>query len=171
MADILISVLLIALIFLGFIGCIVPAIPGPVFNYTAMLIGHFFVSYLHFENSQLWIAGIFAIGVQILDQIVPVIGTKKFGGTKYGVRGSIIGLIAGIIVLPILGITLGPFGIIGILAGPFVGAYLGEKYNGQDNDRAMRSAVGSFLGFAAGTIMKFTVAIGITIVMIMNIFN
>ena len=171
MADILISVLIVTLILLGFIGCIVPAIPGPVFNFGAMILGHYFVSYMHFENSQLWTAGIFALGVQVLDQIVPVLGTKKFGGTKYGVRGSIIGLIVGILVLPILGITLGPFGIIGILAGPFVGAYLGEKYSGQDNDRAMRSAVGSFLGFAAGTIMKFTVAVGITVVIIVNSIN
>lgn len=170
MTDVLISLLLIGLTLLGFIGCIVPAIPGPIFNFAAMLIGHFFASYMHFDNSKLWTAGIIAIGVQILDQVVPVIGTKKFGGTKYGVRGSIIGLIVGIIVLPILGITVGPFGIIGILAGPFIGAYMGEKYANQNNDRAMRSAIGSFLGFAAGTIMKFAVAIGITIAIVINIF-
>ena len=171
MTDILISIVLITLVLVGFIGCIVPAIPGPVLNFTAMILGHFFASYMHFDNSKLWIAGIFAVGVQLLDQIVPVLGTKKFGGTKYGVRGSIIGLIVAILVLPILGVSFGPLGITGILAGPFIGAYLGEKYSGQDNDRAMRSAVGSFLGFAAGTIMKFTVAIGITVVMIVNIFN
>jgi len=167
--QILVTILIILLVVLSFIGCIVPAIPGPVLTYGAMVLGHFFSGYMNFNTSTLITAGIFAIGVQALDQIIPVIGTKKLGGTKHGVRGSIIGLIVAIVVLPLLGITLGPFGIIGILAGPFAGAYIGERYSGQNNERALRSALGSFLGFAAGTLMKLAVAITLTVVIILAI--
>jgi uncharacterized protein YqgC (DUF456 family) len=74
--------------------------------------------------------------VAVLDYVVPIWGTKKFGGTRSGVRGSTIGLIIGVILLPMLGIVLGPFGLFGILGGPFIGAWIGEKYAGQNQDKA-----------------------------------
>jgi len=115
-----------------------------------------------FEEDFLVFMAVIAVGVTALDYIVPVIGTKKFGGTKRGVRGSMIGLVIGVIVLPITGITLGPFGILGIILGPFLGAYIGESTGGQDSKRALRAAFGSFIGFLAGTMMKitYTVVVG-----------
>ena len=97
--------------------------------------------------------GIITIAITILDYVIPIIGTKKFGGTKAGVRGSTIGLIVSIFVLPILGITIGPFGIFGIILGPFLGAYFGEMIAHNDKN-ALRSAFGSFIGFIAGTFLK-----------------
>ena len=99
------------------------------------------------------------IGVTALDYVVPIIGTKKFGGTKRGVMGSMIGLVIGVIVLPISGIVIGPFGILGIILGPFIGAYIGESTAGRDSKTAMRAAFGSFIGFLAGTLMKITYTI------------
>ena len=88
------------------------------------------------------------------DYWIPIYGTKKFGGTKASVRGSIIGLIIGVIVLPVLGIVIGPFGLLGIILGPFLGALIGERMAGTPEKDAFRSAVGSFLGFVAGTLIK-----------------
>jgi uncharacterized protein YqgC (DUF456 family) len=53
--------------------------------------------------------------IQVLDYFIPAWGTKKFGGTKWGVWGSTIGLL--------LGFLMGPLGIV---LGPFVGAVVGE---------------------------------------------
>jgi len=53
--------------------------------------------------------------LSILDYLIPVWGTKAFGGTKWGARGSMIGLIIAVIILPIGGSVLGPFGILGII--------------------------------------------------------
>ena len=88
--------------------------------------------------------------VQVLDFVVPAWGTKKFGGSRSGTWGSIIGLITGLFFLP----ALGPFGIFTILGGPFLGAFIGEKIEGKDQDGALRAAFGSFVGFLAGTFMK-----------------
>ncbi|MCG8696527.1 MAG: DUF456 domain-containing protein [Bacteroidales bacterium] len=165
--EILLYIAVSIFIIVGFIGCVVPVIPGPVIAYGGMLIGHFFIDAIHFETQQLWIAGVICVGVQVLDQIVPVIGTKKFGGSKYGTWGSIIGLLAGLFVLP----ALGPFGIITILGGPFLGAYIGEKIGGQDDKKALRAAFGSFLGFVAGTLLKLFVTGGITAFILIDIFR
>ena len=68
--------------------------------------------------------------------------------------------------LTMLGIVIGPFGIIGILAGPFLGAYIGEKMGGTNDDLAWRSAIGSFIGFLTGTLMKiiYTLVVGFYVI-------
>ena len=54
---------------------------------------------------------------------------------------------------------IGPFGIIGILLGPFLGAYIGESTGGQSEGKALKAAFGSFIGFVTGTLMKLAYAI------------
>ncbi len=104
------------------------------------------------ENIQKWYYdGDIAIIVTILDYVIPALGTKKYGGTRYGIWGTTIGLIVGLI-LPI------PFGF---LIGAFAGAYIGEMmYDNKDSQRALRAAFGSFIGFLGSTFLKLVVGIG-----------
>ena len=55
------------------------------------------------------VTGVIAIGVGILDYWIPAKGTKAFGGSKYGVWGTNIGLVVGLIVPLPLGFIWGPF--------------------------------------------------------------
>lgn len=148
----------IILILVGIAGAIIPGVPGPIISFVALLVLQL-RNNPPFDEKLLVIMGIISAAVTVLDYVVPIWGTKKFGGSKMGVRGSIVGLIIGIIGLPILGIVIGPFGIIGILLGPFVGAFVGESMAGKDSTTAMRSAVGSFIGFLGGTLMKLAYSI------------
>lgn len=148
----------IILILIGTAGAIIPGIPGPIVSFVALLVLQMREN-PPFGEELLVIMGLIAAAVTVLDYVVPVWGTKKFGGSKMGIRGSTVGLIVGIIGLPILGIVIGPFGIIGILLGPFIGAYVGESMAGKDGTTAMRSAVGSFIGFLGGTLMKLVYSI------------
>lgn len=143
----------IILLILGFIFCVLPVLPGQVLSYAALLLLQF-TDKKPFSGDFLVLMALVMIAVTVLDYIVPVIGTKKFGGTRRGTRGSMIGLVIGIIILPIMGITIGPFGILGILLGPFLGAYIAESTGGRDNKESFRAAFGSFIGFLAGTMMK-----------------
>ena len=163
--DYLLFISAIVVLIIGLIGDIIPGIPVTPVSYLALLLVHWTDRY-SFSPKLLVIAGLLCAVITVLDYVVPVWGTKKFGGTKAGVRGSTIGLIVGILVLPMLGIVLGPFGILGILGGPFVGAYVGEKMGGTPDEKAWRSAFGSFIGFLAGTFMKivYTVVIGFYVV-------
>jgi uncharacterized protein YqgC (DUF456 family) len=151
--DIILIIIGIVLLIIGLIGCVLPVLPGQAIAYLSLIMLEL-TEEAPFEEDFLVIMALIMIGVTVLDYIVPVWGTKKFGGTKRGLWGSAIGLIFGIIILPFAGITVGPFGIFGIILGPFVGAYIGESMGGTESNKAFRAAFGSFIGFITGTIMK-----------------
>ncbi len=127
----------------GILGCVLPIIPGPPLSYIGLLFLHFTEKY-QFSTRFLIIWAIITVVVYVLDYVIPVWGTKKFGGSKRGVWGSVIGLVIGLFFFP-------PFGII---AGPFLGAVIGELSLGKDSGLALKSGLGSFLGFLAGTLLK-----------------
>ncbi len=156
--DYLLIILGVICILAGFAGSILPGLPGPPLSYLGILLLHW-TRFAGFSSQMLITWAIVVIIVAVLDYVVPIWGTRKYGGTKAGVRGSTIGLIIGVILLPMLGIVLGPFGIFGILGGPFIGAWIGERMTGQDPQKALRAAFGSFVGFIAGTLMKIAVSL------------
>ncbi len=116
-------------VFIGFIGCILPIIPGVTLSYIGIILLHF-SSYAQFSSQFLIGWGIAVIVVQLLDYIIPIWGTKKFGGSKYGIWGSTIGMV--------LGLFLGPWGII---LGPFVGAIVGEIMGGKASADAIKKLI------------------------------
>jgi uncharacterized protein len=107
----------------------------------------------------LWLA-IAATAATALDYILPIWATKKFGGSKRGVWGATIGLIVGIFFFPPLGIIIGPF----------AGAYIGEITETKNNGKAIKSALGSFAGFLLGTGLKFVVSGLITYYFVVELF-
>ena len=135
---------------IGIIGSFIPVLPGPTMSWIGLLLLHLTKAV---ENNW-WFLGItlaVAILVFALDYIIPVVGTKKFGGSKSGMIGTTIGLLVAIF-FPILG-------ILGIVIWPFVGAYIGEMMHNKDSKNATKAAFGSFLGFLTGTFLKFVVAV------------
>ena len=137
----------ILFLLMGLAGAILPIIPGPPLSYVGLLFLHFTERW-SFDSQFLWIWAGVTVVVYVLDYIVPAWGTKKFGGSRKGVIGSIVGLLLGMIFFP-------PFGII---IGPFVGAFVGELIEGKDQSSALKAGFGSFLGFVAGTLMKLIVS-------------
>jgi len=127
----------------GILGCVLPMLPGPPINYAALLALHF-TSAHQFSAKFLVIWAVVSAVVVLLDYLIPIWGTKKFGGSKQGVWGSVIGLVAGLFIFP-------PFGII---IGPFAGAVIGELIAGKETGAAFKSGFGSFIGFLAGTFIK-----------------
>ena len=137
------------LMIVGIIGSLLPALPGPPISWVGILMLYLCEGI----SINYWILAVtllIAVIIGILDYIIPAKGTKYFGGSKYGIWGTNIGLVVGIFA-PI------PFGF---LIGPFVGALVGELiYNSQEKGRAFKAATGSFIGFLAGTFMKVLVSL------------
>lgn len=144
--DIALLILGLLFILVGIIGSFVPVLPGPTLSWVGLLL-LFLTSAV---PDDWWFLGLMAAVALLafaLDYIIPIMGTKKFGGTKAGMIGTAIGLIIGILA-PIPG---------GIIIGPFLGAFIGELTNKADNKTALKAAFGSFLGFITGAFMKFVV--------------
>ena len=139
------------LLIVGFLGGILPVIPGPPVSYIGILALHFTDQYQLSSEILLWDAGL-AVFVMLLDFIIPMLGSKQFGASKYGVWGCGIGALLGAIFFP-------PFGII---LGPFFGGVGGELLNGENTQKAIKAGFGAFLGFLAGTFIKL-VASGLMI--------
>ncbi|WP_431126058.1 DUF456 domain-containing protein [Flagellimonas flava] len=143
--DIALLVLGFILMLVGILGSFLPVLPGPPLSWVGLLLLYLTKA----VPDNWWILGgtlVLALGITILDYVIPAAGTKKFGGSKAGMWGSIIGLLVAIF-FPIFG----PFGII---IWPFVGALVGELMNKADQKTAMKAAFGSFIGFLTGTFMK-----------------
>ena len=151
--GILLIIASILLALLGLVGALVPGIAGPPFSYLAVLVLSFVEGVEH-SLSFLVVMGIIGAVVFLLDYVVPVWGTKKLGGSKAGVRGCTIGLIIGLIIT-----VFYPMGFVVVLIGPFIGAYIGEKINKTPDNLAWRAALGSFVGFLAGTLLKVVYAV------------
>jgi uncharacterized protein len=150
--DVVLIVLGIVFLILGVIGCVAPIIPGPPIAFLSLiaLIFHSSIDVVPETQMLIWL-GFLVIAVTVLDYFLPIWGTKKFGGTDAGKRGSIVGLILGFI-FPILGPLT-------ILVGPFAGAIVGELITGQDQKTAFKSGIGSFLGFVGGVVLKLGVVV------------
>ena len=146
--DIILVIVSAFFIVLGIIGSFLPVLPGPLTSWIGLLILHF-TDAIPIDKSFLIITLIIAILIWVLDYIIPAIGTKRFGGTKYGMIGTTLGLIVGLL-SPIPG---------GIIIGPFVGALIGELLNNADSKTAVKAAFGSFIGFLTSAFIKFIVAV------------
>ena len=129
----------------GLLGSFLPVLPGPSLSWLGITL-LYFTHAVPTNHWILWSTLTITVVISILDYVIPAQGTKKFGGSSYGIWGTNIGLVIGIFT-PI------PFGF---LIGPFLGALIGELiYDSKDHNRALKAATGSFIGFLASSFIKF----------------
>ena len=140
--DIALLILAFLCMLVGIIGCILPGLPGTPIAYAGLWLAQA-TDRVDFSWQMLLVWGIVVVVVTILDYVVPAWGTKQFGGTKWGVWGSTIGVF--------IGLFAGPWGVI---VGPLLGAVLGELIGGKAAMEALRAGWGSFIGLLCGTILK-----------------
>lgn len=146
--NILLLIIGFLIVLTGIIGSILPVLPGPLASWFGLLL-LYLTEAIPIDWTVLGITLGIAILVSIIDYVLPILGTKKFGGSNYGVNGSMIGLIFGIFVGPM-----------GIIVGPFLGAFFGELLKDhKDSKKAFKAAIGSFIGFLSSTLLKLAVCL------------
>lgn len=146
--DILLLIIGFLLVLVGIIGSVLPILPGPLASWAGLLL-LYLTEAIPINWTVLGITLGVALLVSVIDYVLPIFGTKKFGGSNYGVNGAMAGLIFGIF-----------FGPLGIVFGPFFGAFFGELINNyKDSKKAFKAAVGSFIGFLSSTLLKLAVCL------------
>ena len=136
--DIFLLIVGIVCILGGLVGCVLPALPGPPLSYIGLLLLEW-SRYADYSTTLLVILAVVVVAITIIDNVIPIYMTKKFGGTKWGVWGATVGLLFGLF-----------FGPVGIISGPFIGALAFELIAGTRTNLAFKSASGSFIGFFFG---------------------
>ncbi|MDR0844618.1 MAG: DUF456 domain-containing protein [Tannerella sp.] len=147
--DIILIILAFICLILGLIGSVAPVLPGPPLSYSGLLLLHL-TDRVQFTTSQLiWWLVITLIAVAA-DYLIPILGVKKWHGSKWGRWGCFIGIMVGCIFFMPWGIILGPF------IGTVIGEALFEKKQMSD---AIKVGFGSFIGFLFGAFLKFAVCL------------
>lgn len=148
--DIFLSILALVCCLAGIVGCVVPVLPGPVLSFAGLFCAYA-CSYSTLTPAMMWLWAGLTAAVTAVDCFLPGYMTRLFGGTRAGMIGATVGLVAGLF-------TGGP---VGIVLGPFAGAVLGELLNDRTEvRRALTVGVGAFLSFLVGTGIKLVASIG-----------
>jgi uncharacterized protein YqgC (DUF456 family) len=153
----------ILMLLAGLVGCILPVLPGPPLSFVGLICLWWARGFEAetFGPTTVIIAAVAAAVSTALDYVTPALGAKKFGASKHGVWGSVIGMIIGMIWFP-------PFGM---LIGAFLGAMLGELFAGKEGGDATKAAIGVFLGTMLGVFIKTAASGWITYVFIMEMWG
>ena len=161
------NTVLIILAFLCFLVGIVatftpvpPAVPVAWLGLLLARLGGVAIS----TSMLVWTA-VIGVALRVLDYIIPLLTTKQFGGTKWGVRGCMVGLLVAVIGLP-----FGPSGLVGVFFWPFVGAFVGEYIQKQELRPALRSAWGAFIGIMTGSLAKVVYALVLIVIVLVKLF-
>ncbi len=139
-----IDIIAVILGIVGIIGCMLPVLPGPPISWAGLLVLYFWGNEpMSLKFLLIWLG--ITIVVTVLDYVVPAYFTRVTGGSKVAARGSLAGMLIGIIFFP----------PVGMIVGAFLGAMLAEIiFNGKELKHSLKPALGSFLGFICGTFIK-----------------
>ena len=144
MLEVIVIIIGAILILLGLVGSVLPVLPGPPLSF----IGIFLLALTRNFSPPLTptliiILLTITIVVTVVDYILPLIGAKKYGASKWGIYGSIVGMIIGVFFSPL-----------GMLLGAFIGAVLVEWMVFRKESQALRAGWGIFIGSLLGTTLK-----------------
>ena len=144
------------LLLIGFAGCVVPVLPGPIIGYCGLL------ALIPTERcpatATLVTMGLVVVAVTVADYVVPTLGAKKFDCSRWGTVGCFVGTLVGLFFVPI-----------GILLGPFLGAFCGELIARKPLGAALKGGFGAFLGFLSGVVLRLLACVAMTAVFVLSL--
>ncbi|MFN6571434.1 DUF456 domain-containing protein [Dendronalium sp. ChiSLP03b] len=158
--------LLVALMVVGIIGAVVPAIPGTSLILIAIIIwGIVSSSFVAIKIPLIVTVIVLLLSVGV-DFLAGYLGAKQAGASKWGQIGAVVGLLLGFFgLLPTL-----PFGgpLLGILFGPLLGAIIGEYIYRRQFWLAVKAGVGIVVGTLIGNLIQGVLAIAAVIVFLVT---
>lgn len=157
--DIILAVAGSICIFAGIAGCIIQIIPGPPLSWLGLLL-LYLTPYSQLSKTALFVWAAVVAVTLVLDYVLPNTFTERMGGTRAGIRGATIGMIAGIFVFP----------PVGMIVGPIIGAFVGEMLAHKNTETALRSALGALIGFIVTTGLKLIVSLVIAFIFVKELF-
>ena len=139
-------ILAVALIVVGVVGTVLPALPGAILVFAGIALAAWIDDFARISGWTLGALGVLTVIAWLTDYVAAAAGAKKVGASKYAIIGAAIGTVAGVFT-----------GLVGLIFMPLVGAAIGEYLAQQDALRAGRVGIATWLGMLAGTVVKVAV--------------
>lgn len=136
-----------ALVALGFLGLVMPGLPGTPLVFVGILAVAWADGFSRIGVLVLGLLALLTAASVVVDYVAGVLGARKAGASAWGVAGGIAGLAAGLFFAPV-----------GIVVGPLVGAVGFEYWRNPDARAALRAGAGVVIGFLAGAVLKIVIA-------------
>ena len=157
----LIQIVSIILLVVGILGTFLPVLPGLLLSLAGLLIYKFGTD-APLSMVFIWIFVGLTILSTILNYVIPARTNRKYGGTRWGSVGSVVGTLVGLFLIPV------PFGF---LIGMFLGVFIGELlHDASDKKKAWNSTKGALIGFLYGTGFNFIVGLAMFLVVLIDMF-
>ncbi len=131
----------------GLAGLILPVLPGPPMIFAGLVLAAWAEGFVHVGYAAIAIMAVLAAAASLVDFLAGVLGARHFGASRKAMAGALAGVVVGLF-----------FGIPGIVAGPFIGAVIGELAARKPFRAAGLAGVGTWLGMVIGAAAK--VALG-----------
>lgn len=152
--------LTLLLMLVGVVGCVFPGIPGTPLIF-AVAVGHrLIVGPAGAPTWVLIVLGVIACLSLALDFVAAFFGAKKLGATRWGMTGAVLG--------GLIGLFAGP---VGILLGPFIGAFSLEWFAGREWREAAKAGAGATLGLFVGAVGKLACATGMVLLFVVGLLG
>jgi uncharacterized protein len=145
--TVLLWTLAVALIAIGLVGIVLPAVPGTMLIFAGLVLGAWADGFTRVGPVTLVVLGLLAAASYGIDFVAAALGVKRLGASRRAMAGAALGTLLGLM-----------FGLPGLIVGPFLGALLGELTRNRDLIRAGRMGVAAWVGFAIGMVAKVAVA-------------
>ena len=145
------TLVLIVLLSIGLLGSLIPNMPGSTLIFLGALIYGWLDKFQHFSPWFLLILLFMTAGGAIGQYFITGMGAKKFGASRYGIIGAIIGLFVGLFFIPMVG---------GFLVGTFLGAVTAEAIFTLKNQReVLQAGLGALLGTVGSLLFEFFISL------------
>lgn len=131
--------LAVALVVVGVIGTVLPALPGAPLVFLGLLVAAWADHFQKVGWFTLSVLAILTILTFVVDFMAASFGAKRVGASWLALAGAAVGMIVGLF-----------FNIPGLILGPFLGAVLGEYLARRDWAQARRVGFGTWLGMLLG---------------------
>lgn len=147
MNAVVLWVLAIALMLVGALGVVLPALPGVPLMFAGMVLAASIDDFQRIGWLTLTILGFLTLLAVVVDFAASVLGAKRVGASRRALWGAALGALIGLF-----------FSLPGLVLGPFIGAVVGELTVHGRADRAGRVGIATWVGLIFGTLFKIAIA-------------
>lgn len=139
--------LVAVLVVLGFVGLVMPILPGIAFIFSGLLLGAWIDDFARVSQATMIVIGVITLIAWALDFFASYITAKQAKASPLALFGTLIGAVLGLFA-----------GVVGLIVGPIIGAIIGEYISRRHAGGAARVGVAAGLGFVLALVIKFVLA-------------